>query len=311
MASSRGHARRANVSFTMATGGVVARSASVNMRPRTSVDRIVSKYRGVTTFQSARIRSGASTAWPGSVSAPRARPSPVSGVTAPKAADRTPASCPTRDKICSCTRLPVSRSYPASRKSKPATSTSSVSNPGWMPPACRSDRTKSSPQTTSSTDIATCATTNACRRRSRLGPDLAPSPFMALTRSVFAACKAGTRPKRTAVATASITENATTRQSRRMSTAMAAGITGSSARRPRISHDASTMPPTAPAIDSSRLSVMSWQTMRALPAPTAMRTATSRARASERASSMPATFVQAIASTSPTSPNSRPTNAVA
>ena len=62
-------------------------------------------------------------------------------------------------------------------------------------------------------------------------------------------------------------------------------------------HDASSMPPAAPASARINPSVSSWRTMRARPPPTASRIAISFRRAEPRASSMLAMFRHAISST--------------
>ena len=64
------------------------------------------------------------------------------------------------------------------------------------------------------------------------------------------------------------------------------------------------MASTVPAIESTRLSTMSWRTSRQRPAPSAARMPTSRSRAVARASSRFATFAHAISSTMPTAPSS-------
>src|SRR5204862_94247 len=65
---------------------------------------------------------------------------------------------------------------------------------------------------------------------------------------------------------------------------------------------ASRIPAPAPRGASSALSVRSWRTTRARPAPSAQRTAISRDRAAPRASRRFATLAQAISSTSRTAP---------
>jgi hypothetical protein len=69
-----------------------------------------------------------------------------------------------------------------------------------------------------------------------------------------------------------------------------------------VSHQASTVPATAPISDSTTASVTSWRTSRPRLAPSASLIPISFCRLEARASSMLATFAQAISSTSPTTP---------
>ena len=71
------------------------------------------------------------------------------------------------------------------------------------------------------------------------------------------------------------------------------------------SHGASSNPAAPPAAASSRLSVNSWRASRNPLAPIARLIAISRRRMTPRASSKPATLVQAISSTRPTTAISR------
>ena len=106
-------------------------------------------------------------------------------------------------------------------------------------------------------------------------------------------CSAGTIPNRTPTTADTATANAATRRSRRTSSSRGR-FSGARASSPSTPHFAMTRPRTPPAVASTRLSVSSCVTRRARPAPSAVRTASSRRRPAPRASSSPATLAQAI-----------------
>ena len=149
---------------------------------------------------------------------------------------------------------------------------------------------------------ATSATTRVARARPRLVAPAAPF-FNASTRSGRLAWSAGARPARSPepidMARAKPSTDPLSRTSSRRGM-----VRGASATRPSSPHAASSTPSAPPTSARSSASVKSWRTMRRRPLPSAARMASSRWRVAPRASSMLATFAQAIRSTSTTAPSS-------
>jgi len=137
--------------------------------------------------------------------------------------------------------------------------------------------------------MAICETTSSLPKPSRLGPPVVLPRLVRVGEGAGCSKRnAGARPNRTPVTRHTARVNTKTRQSGRRSkeiqleanrTSMTTG--------PDVAVEARTFVPQTensnpakPAIDaSSRLSVMSWRTMRKRPAPIARRTAISRCRA--------------------------------
>ena len=115
-------------------------------------------------------------------------------------------------------------------------------------------------------------------------------------------CSAGAIPKRSPEKSATAAENARTVPFRWMPSARgrSEGANESSAERPSR---ARTSPATPPSTATMTLSVRSWRTMRARPAPIAARIETSRMRPSPRTRRRFATFAHAMRSTMPTAPS--------
>ena len=154
------------------------------------------------------------------------------------------------------------------------------------------------------TASATSAATSAVRRRSRATPepDLRPPSRITPCRSVRAARSAGTRPKITALATVRATANVSTTPST-LVWKMRGNVAGPDAASSCVAQVAIITPPSAPAAESTRLSASSWRTIRHRLAPSAARTASSRARPVPRASRRLATLAHAMSSTHATAPS--------
>ena len=169
---------------------------------------------------------------------------------------------------------------------------------------CDSARLRnSSPATTSSTAVnATCVTTRTSRKANRRAPTrpAGASPRRSATRLGDEAFNAGSRLARTPLIPGAATANASTRQSMPRSSEISTGSGNSMASSERITIHAHAIDAAAPSSPSTRPSTSSWRTSRERLAPIARRTPISRRRAEARASSMPATFAQAMRSTRPT-----------
>ncbi len=182
-----------------------------------------------------------------------------------------------------------------------------MSKPKPMPYALRKLRIMK-PAPARSTSVSTSSTTMSAlvQRRARmpLVPERPPPSFITSPTSVFEIWSAGARPNRTPVPTQINPKNATTNGS--IVNVIQYGFpnaglltAASNIRTPTTD----TPSPRAPlASDSSTLSTSSWRTMRQRPAPSETRTAISRDRAADRASSRFATFAHAIRRTKPTAP---------
>ena len=148
------------------------------------------------------------------------------------------------------------------------------------------------------------ATTNALRAQPPRTPSADPLPpwRRPSARSTRETCHAGARPN---------TRLAASEMPRAKASADASTVTSSRRGRSGGASATSVVTPTraisAPAIPattaSTTLSVRSWRTSRARPAPTAARTTISRPRAEARASSRLATLAQAMSRTKATAPS--------
>ncbi len=162
------------------------------------------------------------------------------------------------------------------------------------------------PAPTSSTIAsATCATRRALRKRWLRGC-IAPRAvsFNVSATSGRALSHAGARPKSTVVAIEIPTARTRIRTSSSPERPRAefSRYDGASVISPLMPHDATMTPSAPPASASTALSVSSWRMTRQRPAPSALRTAISLARAVPRASSRFATLAHAINSTKTTAP---------
>ena len=182
------------------------------------------------------------------------------------------------------------------------------SNPGSISLALPRLRTKSPAPISRTSDIAICATTSTARgdqrdivRPAGVGPSL-----RAASTSAREDWAAGTRPKRRPVRMESSREKPRTRQSRLRFSSTGTGRGGRRAIARSVAQAARTTPPRPATSESRTLSVRSWRRSRPRLAPRASRTAVSRRRAVARASRRPATLVQAMSRTSPTTARSRP-----
>ncbi len=162
------------------------------------------------------------------------------------------------------------------------------------------------PAPASSTSVSTTsATINApVQRLARMPPvPLRPPPsFITSLTSVLETWSAGARPKTNAVATHTPARNTITMGS--TVNFIQYGLPWSVSTESKIRMPASARPiPSAPLIiDSRTLSTSNWRTIRQRLAPSDTRTAISRVRCADRASSRFATLAQAIRRTNPTAP---------
>ena len=160
--------------------------------------------------------------------------------------------------------------------------------------------------TSRTTETATCPPTSTARpqRRRRPGATLSLA-FITAVRSVRVAWIAGTRPKITALATATTRLKSSARRSiwnderdRQV------GRQSQSAGRASCRHSRRRDPARRRRSAISRLSVTSWRTSRPRPAPIARRSAISRARTGARLVNSPATLAHATNSTASASVDS-------
>jgi hypothetical protein len=179
-------------------------------------------------------------------------------------------------------------------------STDEGSNPGLSAARFRTDRIIR-PAPTSSTTASDSSTTTSPLRSRR---DWRPSPvradsFNAPFTSTPRACRPGARPTRMPHATDTAIVNAATRRSMPGVTKLGreTGLCLTSA---DTAARARSRPPAAPISVSTQLSVISWRSSRPRPAPSAVRRAISRRRASDRAMRRLATLAHAISSTKAT-----------
>ena len=174
-------------------------------------------------------------------------------------------------------------------------------NPGSIFACAAKLRRKSAAVTSSTRDVAVCATTSALRIANRL-PGLPPAfSFLMVSMTLGrVAWIAGSRPKRIAATTDARVAKARIRASTPTSRLIGSGI-GSLAVRRRRSDSADNPIPTAPPIsESSSDSASSWRTSAPRPAPIARRMAISRSRSRACASRKDARFAHATMSTSAT-----------
>ena len=155
------------------------------------------------------------------------------------------------------------------------------------------------PAANNSSEASAISETTSAMRMRRLTPAGArPPSFRATFTSCPARFQAGSRPNTTPVTTESASVNISTRGSSRMwlrpTNATPSGVSWRSA---AIAHHATNSPAAPPARPSTTDSVSICPAIRVRPAPTALRTATSRRRFAAFASSRLATFTHAISST--------------
>ena len=167
----------------------------------------------------------------------------------------------------------------------------------------------SNPAPTSSTiAVASSSTTSLNPRRCQVFPDEPRSPSAMPARTSERARRSMGASEQTTVAASAIAPaHASTRTFR--PTPLRNGIdasigAGMSPRRTCISQPEIVTPATLPSPTSTRLSVTNCRTSRAFEAPSALRTASSRLRLSERTSTRLATLTQAMSSSRPAPPSS-------
>ena len=164
---------------------------------------------------------------------------------------------------------------------------------------------KPAPASSTSVSASSITIRAPVQRRARLPPvpDRPPASFSTSCTSVFETCSAGARPKTMPVPRQMAARNASTTPSIvnfiQYGLPTSAVSRASKRRTPRIE---SPRPRTPLTIASRTLSTSSWRTMRQRLAPSDTRTAISRVRCVERASSRFATFAHAISSTKATAP---------
>ncbi len=174
------------------------------------------------------------------------------------------------------------------------------SKPGSSDARLLTDRIISPAPTSSTTAIATSPTTSAARTRSERRPSLPRAVSLsAVITSTERACSPGASPTRMADAIETTTVNAATSTFNPGATKLGS-VTGLSVASQATARRASTRPAAVPVSVSTQLSVTNWRTRRALPAPRAVRTAISRRRASDRATSRLATLAHAMSRTKTT-----------
>ena len=158
---------------------------------------------------------------------------------------------------------------------------------------------------TSITASASSPTTSTrCARRPARPVDAPcrPSLLSVACGSSRQACSSGTSPKTSPVTTARPSVRPSTRTS--SDTVSRRGtLGGARASNPRSAATASPTPRAAPANVSTRFSIRNWRASRDRLAPSASRTATSRARPRPLMRSRLATFTQPTSSTRPTAPH--------
>ena len=162
----------------------------------------------------------------------------------------------------------------------------------------------SRPEATSSAHANATSPTTSTRLtlRPRTPIDVRPPSFNASDARVLAVMTAGTSPNSSAVA--ATTRSANPSSLRLIVASARRGMdAGNATIASRKSRSAAAAPAIVPAAARSRLSTNICLTKRRREAPSAARTDISRARDVARARSRPATFKQAVTSTSPTAPN--------
>jgi hypothetical protein len=183
------------------------------------------------------------------------------------------------------------------------------SNPGSIRCSREKVESRRPAPTTSTIDRAICPTTSARRAPAPCAPAV-PRPCARSSGwgSPRAACHAGARPKRRLVTAVTTAAKHSTRAFSDRSSHTGSAEVESSLTRNRLDHTAKRIPSAAPAVASTRLSVMrSWRMTRDRPAPMAIRTAISRRRAVARTRRRFARLAHATISTSATTPISAST----
>ena len=164
-------------------------------------------------------------------------------------------------------------------------------------------RTRSADATRTAQASATSTTTIArVQRRPRAPVAVRVPSFNASDACERDSTSAGTRPKRMAVPPTTASANASSRTS--IVVCARRGTDAGSAAIASVSRPIALKPPAmVPAAASTRLSTRTWRTRRRRDAPSAARTAISRARTVARASSRLATLRHAVTSRSATAPS--------
>ena len=169
------------------------------------------------------------------------------------------------------------------------------SNPGPKSRDRNKFCTNSDPTASTTNDSATCAATNTLRPRIRR------SRRMSALSDSRTACQAGITPLITVEKIASNAAYPATRQSGSILSRIGKGRGSGIDAIASAATSANTNPSAAPLIDSSRLSASNCCSSRPRLAPSDNRIAISCLRADDRASDSPATLMQAIVNTNPTS----------
>ncbi len=212
----------------------------------------------------------------------------------------------TRSSICSCNWTErISSGVPRGRlavlESREKMRTLCLSKPVSTSDRFIRLRTNNPATTSSTTESATCPTISDRASAPRVVEEELPRPSLrAGVNSSPAARNAGSMPNRSAVTTAAPSVKPSTGMSgvRFNGTGLGPGVAMLSST--ALAFHASATPVAAPRKASNSDSVRSCNTIRRRDAPSAMRIATSRVRATPRARSMFAIFAQAIKSTSAT-----------
>ncbi len=161
------------------------------------------------------------------------------------------------------------------------------------------------PVSSASVSVSSATTRLEVSQRARAPPDCPrPPSFIRSFRFVFDTCIAGASPKTMPVARQIAAKYPNTARSRSKTIQYGFPTPATAASNSRTPTEVSPNPSRPPRQASMTLSMSSCRTIRPRLAPSAVRTAISRARYAERASSRLATFAHAMSSTKPTAPSS-------
>ena len=264
---------------------------------------MVSNQPGVVALRQSRFALRSSTGMGPSSMATRLapQPPPVSNDTLDSDADLTPgtAAAAARRRSARGPRCSIGASLAC--RSNSATRRGSGTKPSgsWLSEA--NERRKSPAAVTSISDTAICATTSVPRTAKRRSPARPrPASLSASPAATLLNPSTGATPATIADAQASAAVNPSTRQSSASSSDTSLSHVLNWRTRSAPLQPAKTSPRAAPAIATIRLSVKSSRASRPREPPSAIRTLSSRRRASARATSRLAMFVQATSSRSPT-----------
>ena len=295
---------RANASLTMATAGAPTVSRSVKSRPASSARAVGREPAGVTPLMNVmRSRSGSSGPSGSSIAVVPAVP--LTGVISESAGAGDAGHAGGGVARCARTAPAAPRVRRRPRDALTLDDQDAIASKPDVEraPAMQNVRTNRPAATTSTSESATCTTTQRrCRAPAAVAGDAAPCSLSASfgvdarARAAPARCRraAPSRPRRRAVKPSTRQSSDRSRNDgvarRRQLRARAAGCpTARTAGRAA-----------APSAASSRLSVSSWRASRQREAPSARRTLSSCRRAVARASSRFAMLAQAISRTSAT-----------